>query len=179
LALACFDEISIVNSLGNNTLISSSAVETLAAILLKNHWRLTTAESCTGGLVAASLTNLAGSSEWFERGYVTYSNDAKSEDIGVEAHLIQDHGAVSEQVAKAMAIGAKQSSNSNIALSITGIAGPTGGSKEKPVGTVCFAWTLDNDQVFSETKLFSGDRATVREQASQFAIQHLLELFKK
>ena len=154
-------------------------VEELAQLLLKNDWRLSTAESCTGGLVAASLTHLAGSSNWFERGYITYSNDAKSEDIGVEAHLIQDHGAVSEQVAKAMAIGAKQSSNSNIALSITGIAGPTGGSKEKPVGTVCFAWTLDNDQVFSETKLFSGDRAIVREQASQFVIEHLLELLKK
>jgi nicotinamide-nucleotide amidase len=178
LALACFDEISIVNSLGNNTLIASSEVETLAAILLKNHWRLTTAESCTGGLVAASLTNLAGSSEWFERGYVTYSNDAKSEDIGVEAHLIQDHGAVSEQVAKAMAIGAKQSSNSNIALSITGIAGPTGGSKEKPVGTVCFAWVLDNDQVFSETKVFSGARSDIRAQASEFSLNQLFALLQ-
>lgn len=167
-----------MNSLGNNTLISSSEVETLAAILLKNHWRLTTAESCTGGLVAASLTNLAGSSEWFERGYVTYSNDAKSEDIGVEAHLIQDHGAVSEQVAKAMAIGAKQSSNSNIALSITGIAGPTGGSKEKPVGTVCFAWVLDNDQVYSETKVFSGARSDIRAQASEFSLNQLFALLQ-
>jgi len=154
-------------------------VEELAQLLLKNEWRLSTAESCTGGLVSASLTQLAGSSNWFERGYVTYSNEAKSEDIGVESHLIEAHGAVSEQVAKAMAIGAKQSSNSNMALSITGIAGPTGGSKEKPVGTVCFAWVLDNDQVFSETKLFSGDRSTVREQASQFVIEHLLELLKK
>ena len=153
-------------------------VEELAQLLLKNDWRLSTAESCTGGLVSASLTHLAGSSNWFERGYVTYSNDAKSEDIGVESHLIEAHGAVSEQVAKAMAIGAKQSSNSNVAMSITGIAGPTGGSKEKPVGTVCFAWVLDNDQVFSETKLFSGDRSTVREQASQFVIQHLVGLLK-
>ena len=110
-ALASGDETLILNSLIDNLLI-----EELAKILLKNHWRLTTAESCTGGLVAASLTALAGSSEWFERGYVTYSNNAKSEDIGVDAHLIQDHGAVSIQVAKAMAVGAKQSSNSNIAL---------------------------------------------------------------
>ena len=167
-----------MNSLGNNTLIETSVVESLAAILLKNQWRLTTAESCTGGLVAASLTNLAGSSEWFERGYVTYSNDAKSEDIGVDAHLIQDHGAVSEQVAKAMAIGAKQSSNSNMALSITGIAGPTGGSKEKPVGTVCFAWVLDNDQVFSETKLFPGERSDIRTQASTFALNQLIALLQ-
>ena len=159
-----------------NSLIVTSLTEELAKILLKNQWRLTTAESCTGGLVAASLTALAGSSEWFERGYVTYSNDSKSEDIGVDAHLIQDHGAVSIQVAKAMAVGAKQSSNSNIALSITGIAGPTGGSKEKPVGTVCFAWILDNDQVFSETKLFTGNRSEIRDAASEFALSQLTRL---
>lgn len=159
-----------------NSLIDTSLIEELAQILLKNQWRLTTAESCTGGLVAASLTALAGSSEWFERGYVTYSNDSKSEDIGVDAHLIQDHGAVSTQVAKAMAVGAKQSSNSNIALSITGIAGPTGGSKEKPVGTVCFAWILDNDQVISETKLFTGNRSEIRDAASEFAVSQLTRL---
>ena len=159
-----------------NSLIVTSLTEELAKILLKNQWRLTTAESCTGGLVAASLTSLAGSSEWFERGYVTYSYDSKSEDIGVDAHLIQDHGAVSIQVAKAMAVGAKQSSNSNIALSITGIAGPTGGSKEKPVGTVCFAWILNNDQVFSETKLFTGNRSEIRDAASEFALSQLTRL---
>jgi nicotinamide-nucleotide amidase len=159
-----------------SSLIDTSLTEELAKILLKNQWRLTTAESCTGGLVAASLTALAGSSEWFERGYVTYSNDSKSEDIGVDAHLIQDHGAVSIQVAKAMAVGAKQSSNSNIALSITGIAGPTGGTKEKPVGTVCFAWILDNDQVFSETKLFTGNRSEIRDAASEFALSQLTRL---
>ena len=170
-ALASGDETLILNSLIDNLLI-----EELAKILLKNHWRLTTAESCTGGLVAASLTALAGSSEWFERGYVTYSNNAKSEDIGVDAHLIQDHGAVSIQVAKAMAVGAKQSSNSNIALSITGIAGPTGGTITKPVGTVCFAWILDNDQVLSETKSFTGDRSEIRDAASEFAISQLTRL---
>ena len=170
-ALVSGDENLVLNSLINTTLI-----EELAKILLKNQWRLTTAESCTGGLVAASLTALAGSSEWFERGYVTYSNDSKSEDIGVDAHLIQDHGAVSIQVAKAMAVGAKQSSNSSIALSITGIAGPTGGTKEKPVGTVCFAWILDNDQVFSETKLFTGNRSEIRDAASEFALSQLTRL---
>ena len=159
-----------------NSLINTSLIEELAKILLKNQWRLTTAESCTGGLVAASLTALAGSSDWFERGYVTYSNDSKSEDIGVDAHLIQDHGAVSIQVAKAMAVGAKQSSSSNIALSITGIAGPAGGTKEKPVGTVCFAWILDNDQVFSETKIFTGNRSEIRDAASEFALSQLTRL---
>ena len=105
----------------------------LADVFLKNQWRLCTAESCTGGLVAASITALAGSSDWFERGYVTYSNEAKSQDIGVEAQLIQQHGAVSEAVAQAMAKGAKQSSGADVALSITGIAGPTGGSVENPL----------------------------------------------
>lgn len=157
-----------------NSLIKHSLIEELAKILLKKQWRLSTAESCTGGMVAASMTGLAGSSEWFERGYVTYSNNAKSEDIGVDAHLIQDHGAVSIQVAKAMAVGAKQSSNSNIALSVTGIAGPTGGTQEKPIGTVCFAWILDNDQVISETKLFIGNRSEIRAQASEFAIKNLI-----
>ncbi len=171
MALGFGDELIILKPLNDN-----SQVEELAKILLKNQWRLSTAESCTGGLVAASLTALAGSSEWFERGYVTYSNNAKSEDIGVDAHLIQDHGAVSTQVAKAMVVGAKQSSNSNIALSITGIAGPTGGTKEKPVGTVCFAWILDNDQVISETKLFTGNRSEIRDAASEFALSQLTRL---
>lgn len=159
-------------------LINESIVRELAQLLMQHQWRLSTAESCTGGLVAASLTNLAGSSDWFERGYVTYSNDAKSEDIGVETHLIQDHGAVSDQVARAMAISTKQSSNAQIALSITGIAGPTGGSAEKPVGTVCFAWILNTDQVISETKLFHGNRAEIRAQAVEFALKKLISLIQ-
>ena len=97
--------------------------------------------------MAASITELAGSSEWFERGYVTYSNQSKSEDIDVSQNLIEQHGAVSDQVARAMALGAKQNSGSDLSLSITGIAGPTGGSPEKPIGTVCFAWALANDQI--------------------------------
>jgi len=159
-------------------LINESIIRKLAQLLTRHGWRLSTAESCTGGLVAASLTNLAGSSDWFERGYVTYSNDAKSEDIAVETHLIQDHGAVSDQVARAMAIGTKQSSNAEIALSITGIAGPTGGSDEKPVGTVCFAWILNTDQVISETKLFHGNRAEIRAQAAEFALKKLISLIQ-
>ncbi len=151
-------------------------VQELARTLLKNKWHLTTAESCTGGLVAASITELAGSSEWFERGFVTYSNQAKSEDLDVSPHLIEEHGAVSDAVARAMALGAKQNSGSEIALSITGIAGPTGGSIEKPVGTVCFAWVLPNDAIYSETKLFKGNRKTIREQACEFALKRLLEL---
>jgi nicotinamide-nucleotide amidase len=150
----------------------------LASVLIKNNWCLSTAESCTGGMVAASITELAGSSEWFERGYVTYSNQAKSQDIDVSQNLIEQHGAVSDQVARAMALGAKQNSGSDIALSITGIAGPTGGSPEKPVGTVCFAWLLANDQMISETKHFEGDRQKIRQQACDFSLRKLLDLLR-
>ena len=148
----------------------------LARVLIKNHWHLSTAESCTGGMVAASITELAGSSEWFERGYVTYSNQSKSEDIDVSQNLIEQHGAVSDQVARAMALGAKQNSGSDLSLSITGIAGPTGGSPEKPIGTVCFAWTLANDQIVSETKHFEGNRQQIRQQACDFSLRKLLSL---
>ena len=151
-------------------------IATMAKTLLAKGWRLSTAESCTGGLVSASITALAGSSEWFERGYITYSNQAKSEDIDVSQNLIEQYGAVSDQVARAMALGAKQNSGSDIALSITGIAGPTGGSSEKPVGTVCFAWVLANDQMISETKHFEGDRQQIRQQACDFSLRKLLSL---
>jgi len=128
--------------------------------------------------VAASITELAGSSEWFERGYVTYSNQSKSEDIDVSQNLIEQHGAVSDQVARAMALGAKQNSGSDLSLSITGIAGPTGGSPEKPIGTVCFAWALANDQIVSETKHFEGNRQQIRQQACDFSLRKLLDLLR-
>jgi nicotinamide-nucleotide amidase len=159
-----------------NTSSTQDLVSQLASVLLEKRWHLSTAESCTGGLVAATITELAGSSDWFERGYVTYSNSAKSEDIHVSPELIAQHGAVSDQVARAMAVGAKQSSHAEVALSITGIAGPTGGSAQKPVGTVCFAWILANDAIHSETKLFSGNRQEVRQQACEFSLRKLLEL---
>ena len=150
----------------------------LARVLIKNNWHLSTAESCTGGMVAANITELAGSSDWFERGYVTYSNQSKSEDIDVSQNLIEQYGAVSDQVARSMALGAKQNSNSDIALSITGIAGPTGGSPEKPIGTVCFAWALANDQIVSETKHFEGNRQQIRQQACDFSLRKLLDLLR-
>ena len=154
-------------------------VESLAAIFLQKKWRLSTAESCTGGLVAASITDLPGSSDWFERGYVTYSNKAKSEDIEVSNELIEKHGAVSEEVAKAMAIGTQKKSQSNASLSITGIAGPTGGTSEKPVGMVCFAWRLPDTSVITETQIFLGDRETIRKQACCHALERLLALCAK
>lgn len=128
--------------------------------------------------MAASITELAGSSEWFERGYVTYSNQSKSEDIDVSQNLIEQHGAVSDQVARAMALGAKQNSGSDLSISITGIAGPTGGSPEKPIGTVCFAWALANDQIVSETKHFEGNRQQIRQQACDFSLRKLLDLLR-
>lgn len=139
---------------------------------------LTTAESCTGGLVATAMTDISGSSEWFERGFVTYSNQAKTEMIGVPAELIEKHGAVSEPVARAMAEGALLNSRAQLSLSITGVAGPGGGSPDKPVGMVCFGWS-NRVTTLVETKQFKGDRTQVRNQAAQYALRGVLELLDK
>ena len=155
----------------------------LAHNLIERGWKIALAESCTGGLVCATLTDLAGSSDWFERGYITYSNDAKTECLDVPAETIQSFGAVSEQVAAAMANGARLKADVNVAVSITGIAGPTGGSPDKPVGTVCFGWSIkqqvgDDVKTITITKQFLGDRQTVREQARDYALLTLLDLLK-
>ena len=155
----------------------------LALILLERSWKIALAESCTGGLVSTTLTDLAGSSDWFERGYITYSNEAKSECLDVPIEIIEAFGAVSEQVAKAMADGARRKADVNVAISITGIAGPTGGSPEKPVGTVCFGWSIkqnvgDDVKTITITKQFSGDRQAVRVQACDYALSKLLELLQ-
>ncbi len=142
--------------------------------LLARDAMVTTAESCTGGLVAAALTDIAGSSAWFERGFVTYSNHAKVEMLGVDADLIETRGAVSEDVARAMAEGALLESRAQLAVSITGIAGPGGGTRDKPVGTVCFAWVEMEEAAQSETMHFAGDRAQVREQSVRHALGGLL-----
>lgn len=138
---------------------------------------LATAESCTGGLVAAAITDVSGSSGWFERGFVTYSNEAKSTMLGVPAKLIRDHGAVSEEVARAMAEGALLNSRAQVALSITGVAGPTGGTPEKPVGMVCFGWS-NRITTKVETQRYRGDRQQIRRQAAEYAIRGLLELVR-
>jgi nicotinamide-nucleotide amidase len=156
---------------------SIDLTKTLAEILLSRNWIVSLAESCTGGLVSASLTELAGSSEWFERGYITYSNEAKTECLDVPAQLIESHGAVSEPVAKAMAEGARINSGSDVAISITGIAGPSGGTTEKPVGTVCFGWATEN-QTLTKTTHFDGDRQAVRQQATEFALTELIALLR-
>ena len=147
----------------------------LADLLQKKSWLMATAESCTGGLIAGACTDLAGSSAWFERGFVTYSNEAKTELLGVDAALIAQHGAVSEPVARAMAQGAMARSRAQVAVAVTGIAGPTGGSQAKPVGTVWFGWCVQG-RVTSETKRFDGDRAAVRAATVQHALQGLLTL---
>lgn len=138
---------------------------------------LVTAESCTGGGVAQAITEIAGSSEWFERGFVTYSNLSKTEMLGVPAALIAQHGAVSEEVAAAMAEGALASSHAHIALSTTGIAGPGGGVPGKPVGTVCFGWAVRH-RTFTERLVYAGDRQAVRQQSIERALQGLLRFLE-
>ncbi|MDB5929448.1 MAG: CinA domain protein [Polaromonas sp.] len=150
-------------------------VADLADILMKKGWLVATAESCTGGLIAGACTDLAGSSQWFERGFVTYSNEAKTEMLGVEAGLIDQHGAVSEAVARAMAQGALQHSRSMAAVAVTGVAGPGGGSADKPVGTVWFGWATPAG-VVTEMRLFEGDRAAVRKSTVIHALQRLRAL---
>lgn len=163
------------NSLSNQELLAHIPCAPLANLMLKRQWMLATAESCTGGMIAAACTDLAGSSAWFERGFVTYSNEAKSHMLGVPAELIVTHGAVSEPVARAMASGALQHSRAQVALSVTGIAGPSGGSPDKPVGTVWFGWATP-DGLWSEVKRFEGDRAAVRNATLHHSLSRLVEL---
>src|SRR3990167_3203271 len=144
-------------------------VEKLSALLLKKNWKLVTAESCTGGGLAYSLTGEPGSSAWFECGFVSYSNESKAELLGLSSTLITTYGAVSEETAKAMAKGALKHSHAQLAISITGIAGPGGASPDKPIGTVCFACAFDDQSCF-ETAHFIGDRAAVRQQAILYGL---------
>ena len=168
---------------------TSHLVEQLADALLHHGWMLTTAESCTGGMIAARCTDLSGSSQWLERGFVSYSNEAKHEMLGVDAALIAQHGAVSAEVAQAMALGALRHSKAQVSLAVTGVAGPTGGSQDKPVGTVWFAWALPSDTgptlgaetawVKTECVQFKGDRAAVREATLQHALATLLHWLRQ
>jgi nicotinamide-nucleotide amidase len=158
------------------------ALESLArrvgARLKKRRLKLATAESCTGGWIAQAVTSIAGSSDWFERGFVTYSNQAKKEMLGVRARTLSRHGAVSEAAAKEMAAGALARSRAQVAIAVTGIAGPGGGSRTKPVGTVCFAWARKKRAPDSVVRRFSGDREGIRRRSVAFALQGLLERLK-
>ncbi|MDM0054715.1 CinA family protein [Variovorax fucosicus] len=153
-------------------------VAKLADLLLARKLMLATAESCTGGLIAGACTDLAGSSGWLERGFVTYSNEAKSEMLGVDAALIAAHGAVSEAVARAMAEGAVAHSRAQVSVAVTGVAGPTGGSADKPVGTVWFGWSVGGE-VRTERRRFDGDRAAVRAATVHHALQNLVDLLQR
>ena len=147
----------------------------LAEKLKARKLMLATAESCTGGMIAAACTDLAGSSEWFERGFVSYSNAAKTDLLGVPGMLILLHGAVSEPVARAMATGAVLRSQAQVTIAVTGVAGPGGGTEAKPVGTVWFGWQVDG-VLHSEVQRFAGDRASVRMATLMHAVRRVNEL---
>lgn len=175
-------------SRARNDLSDAQTIEQLAQrlgiALRRQHSTLATAESCTAGGVAYAVTLVPGSSAWFDRGFVTYSNDAKVQLLGVPAADLREFGAVSEPVARAMAIGALSHSAAQVALAITGIAGPDGGTPAKPVGTVCFAWAIRRDAsaapwVRTETRRFDGDRAAVRTQSIVLSLQTLVTLLKR
>ncbi len=151
----------------------------LAQALRQRGLMLATAESCTGGLIAAACTAVAGSSDWFERGFVTYSNEAKTESLGVDARVIAAHGAVSEAVVRAMAEGALVHSRAQISAAVTGIAGPGGGSVAKPVGTVWLAIAQAGAVTRAELLHLAGDRRVIREQTVQRALQRLIQRVKK
>ncbi len=153
----------------------SALARRIGARLRARSLKLATAESCTGGWIAQAVTSVSGSSEWFDRGFVTYSDESKKELLGVRARTLSRHGAVSRETAKEMATGALARSRAQIAVAVTGIAGPTGGTKEKPVGMVCFAWFRKGRAPESVTRRFSGGRESVRRQSVIAALQGLLE----
>ncbi|MEK9765904.1 MAG: CinA family protein [Thalassolituus sp.] len=160
----------------SSSVLSSILCQQLAEKLLQKQWRLVTAESCTGGMIAAACTDLAGSSQWFECGFVTYSNQAKQRDLGVDEDILIAHGAVSEATVKAMVKGAGR--YGDVALAVSGIAGPGGAVEGKPVGTVWIAWGSANEQT-AHCHHFAGDRAAIRQQTVASAIQHLIEYLDK
>jgi len=151
--------------------------ESVGQALKQRGASLTTAESCTGGWVAKVITDIAGSSAWFERGFVTYSNEAKAQMIGVREPTLIEHGAVSEPVVIEMAIGALRAARADYAISISGIAGPDGGSDEKPVGTVWFGFATAQGEGITRRECFSGDRESVRRQATEYALKTLWQQF--
>lgn len=153
-----------------------SLIKELATQLTARAFKLATAESCTGGGVAWHVTELAGSSDWFDRGFVTYSNLAKIEMLGVSQTLLDSYGAVSVEVVRAMAEGALSRSQAQVSLAITGIAGPGGGTPAKPVGTVWFGWAGINFETQANKQLFQGNRTQIRQQSIQYALENLLRL---
>lgn len=154
----------------------NNAVQQLAELLTKNNLMLAMAESCTGGMLAQHCTSQSGSSKWFECGFVTYSYSSKTRLLGVEADVLEEHGAVNAEVAEQMAIGVLNHCDADISVSITGIAGPGGGSTAKPVGTVYIATAVKKQPANAIQHLFHGDRQSIREQSAAMAIQQLMEI---
>ena len=152
----------------------STVISDLAQRLTALNWMMSTAESCTGGMIASRCTDLAGSSAWFERGFVTYANEAKAQMLGVPMAMIMAHGAVSEPVARAMALGAVYRSSAQVSVAVTGVAGPSGGSPEKPVGTVWLAWCIQG-VASAQLHHFDGDRSQIRLATMAHALQGLLQ----
>ena len=150
----------------------------VGALLMQKNLLICTAESCTGGGVAQAITEISGSSNWFECGFITYSNASKSDLLDVSPALIAQHGAVSEEVAAAMAEGAIANSSAHVSLSTTGIAGPHGAVPGKPVGTLCFAWSRQGKTI-TERKLFSGDRKSIRTQTTIYALKGLIKFLEE
>ena len=148
----------------------------VGAALKKRKLMLAAAESCTGGWISEAVTMVPGSSDWFERGFVTYTYISKREMLGVKEETLAKHGAVAEEVVREMAEGALERSHAQVAIAVSGVAGPTGGTPEKPVGTVCFAWAMKEGKTRAETKCFSGDREAVRRQSVEHALMGVLAL---
>ena len=143
--------------------------------LLAGGLKLVTAESCTGGMIAEWVTRIPGSSDWFERAFVTYSNEAKREMLGVQQSTLDQFGAVSEETASEMAMGALNASHADVAVAITGVAGPDGGTKSKPVGTVCMAWAVQGGHVYSVRVQLHGDRQAIRRQSAALALEGVID----
>lgn len=155
-----------------------SLVERVSQALRARKWIMTSAESCTGGLISAAMTDLAGSSEIFDRGFITYSNQSKTDLLGVYSSILEAHGAVSEQTAKAMIEGALRQTPANVAVAVTGIAGPGGGSAEKPVGLVYIGVGIKGQPAHAFKHIFAGDRPSVRAQSVEAALTHILDLIE-
>jgi nicotinamide-nucleotide amidase len=161
--------------MGDDSILAAA----LGQLLTSRQWQVTTAESCTGGGIASAITSVAGSSAWFEQGFITYSNDAKQQQLNVDNTLLIKHGAVSEAVVRAMVAGALDKANANVAFAVSGIAGPGGGSPDKPVGTVWLAWAIQDADTIAMRYQFKGDRDAVRAQAITTAISELNKVLTK
>ena len=153
--------------------------ESLGALLQARKWVVTTAESCTGGGIAQAITTVAGSSQWFSQGFITYSNQSKTQLLDVDAQLLEDQGAVSQAVVEAMVEGVSRMTLADCTIVVSGIAGPTGGTANKPVGTVWIAWKCNHMPVVSQCFLFSGDRESVRNQSVIAALKNMIDLIRK